>query len=75
MAYHEYKEFCIIRDLRVCKSVYLFSNDKEGLIWKRNVKFKRFSEENQINTDIELIPTQKPILNSNLYNDNNGEET
>ena len=40
--------------------------------WK--VKLKRFSEKNQINTDIELFPKQKRFLNLKLYKDNNGEE-
>ena len=32
--------------------------------WK--VKLKRFLEKNQINTDLELFPTQKRILNLKL---------
>ena len=39
---------------------------------KLNLSF--FSEKNQINTDLELIPTQKRILNLKLYKDNNGKE-
>ena len=40
--------------------------------WK--IKLKRFSEKSQINTDLELFPTQKQILNLKLYKDKNGEE-
>ena len=40
--------------------------------WK--VKLKRFSEKSQINTDLELFPTQKRILNLKLYKGNIGEE-
>ena len=39
---------------------------------KLNLSF--FSEKNQINTDLELFPTQKRILNLKLYKDNNGKE-
>ena len=39
---------------------------------KLNLSF--FRKQNQINTDLELFPTQKQILNLKLYKDNNGKE-
>ena len=52
---------------RICYSSICDSVDLE-------VELKRFSEKHQINTDLELLPTPKQILNLKPYQDKNGEE-